>query len=117
MDILTGKIQISNKQLHDLATGTEEDIQELIRQLEEGTFVSRSPSNNQDLLNDDSDDLPEKDDLSDSSETQPWEKQFIKMTDDFRTMIKTQSKPDDTKSVKSALRQYIEMLEELYSNL
>ena len=102
LDILTGKLHISNKQLHELATGTKEDVAEVIKQIEEGTFVSRAPTANL---------------FSTSPDMQPWERQFTIMTNEFRSMVRTQSKPDDTTAAKSALRQYIDMLENLYKEM
>jgi len=118
MDILTGKLHISNKQLHELASGTKEDIKELIKQIEEGTFVSRAPVGTQDENDEPADHIdPETETQSDYSDMRPWEQSFTKMTDDFRQVLRSHSKTDDTKSVKSALRDYISMLEDLYKNL
>jgi len=120
MDILSGKLHISNKQLHELASGTKEDIQELVKQIENGTFVSRAPPGAQDT----DDDAKAHDETQtetgpslDTADMQPWERQFTKMTDEFRSMVRTQSKPDDKKAVKTALRQYISMLENLYKEI
>jgi len=57
------------------------------------------------------------DDATDNEKMQPWEKEFAKMTDDFRQVLRTHAKSDDTDSVRSALRQYITMLEDLYKNI
>jgi len=43
-----------------------------------------------------------------------WEKQFIKMTDDFRQELKSHAEINDITSVKSTIRKYINTLEELY---
>jgi len=118
LDILAGRLYISNKHLHELASGTEEDIKELIKQIEDGTYVSRPPANSQDPDNELGDEIISVPDLtSGNSAMQSWEKQFIKMTDDFRHIFRNQSKPDDTASVKNALRQYINMLENLYNDI
>jgi len=118
-DILTGKINISNKQLHELATGTKEDTQELINQIEAGTFVSRaSPAQDDDEDNEPHDDNNTETDIQpDYSNMRPWEQKFSQMTDDFRSVLRTHAKTDDTKSVKSALRDYINMLEDLYKDI
>ena len=113
LDILSGKVHISNVQLQELASGTKEDILTLIAKIEDGTFVSRrtGASQTSDL---DEDDSAHSDD---AHEMPAWEVKFTKMTDDFRQTLRTQSKPDDTSTVKSALRQYISMLEDLYMNI
>ena len=118
LDILTGRLHISNKQLHELASGTGEDIQILIEQVEAGTFVSRAPAGTQDE-NGEPVDYAEPDEQThhDYSDMRPWEQSFTKMTDDFRQVLRTHAKMDDTKSAKSALRDYINMLEDLYKNI
>jgi len=116
--ILSGKLHISNKQLHELATGTKDDIAEVIKQIEDGTFVSRAPAAAQELAEAAGDDtLNSTDPFPDHPDMQPWEKQFTVMTNEFRSMVRTQSKPNDTSAAKSALRQYIDMLENLYKEM
>jgi len=106
MDILSGKTHITNKQLEELSSAPAEEIKDVISQIEEGTFKSRkSPAKNTDFENNQTSEMP------------LWEIEFTKMTEEFRKMIKTQSTPNDTTAVKSALRQYIEMLEGLYQGI
>jgi len=106
-DILSGKARISNKQLQELSSASTDDIKAVISQIEDGTFESRKPAaaklNNEEIIT--------------TADMQPWEIEFSKMTEEFRQMIRTQSKPNDTTEVKSALRQYIKMLEKLYSGI
>jgi len=106
-DILSGKTRISRIQLQELASGTKEDVAAIIAQIEEGTFESRrlGASANSGV------------DATDPQTQQPWEKEFGKMTDEFRQILRTHAKTSDTKSVKTALRQYIKMLEDLYKNI
>jgi len=114
-DILLGKVHISNIQLLELAAGTEEDISALINQVEDGTFVNRKSGVSNSQVNDNDDNItgnPGK-----ISHMHLWENQFIKMTDEFRNIIKTQLKPDDIAVAKIALRKYIGMLEELYNEM
>jgi len=109
-DILSGKTRISNKQLQELSSASTEDVKSVISQIEDGTFESRKPS-----VPKSSNDNIHK--AEDSTDMEPWEIQFTKMTEEFRQMIRTRSNPNDTSEVKSALRQYIEMLVELYSGI
>jgi len=110
MDILTGKTRISKVQLKELAAGGEEDVSAVISQIEDGTFKSRRAksemTNGEDSTND-----------FDEIEMQPWEMQFIKMTDEFRRVLRGHAQIDDTAAVKSSLRQYIDMLEDLYRGI
>jgi len=75
MDILTGKTRISKAQLKELATGNEEDVSAVISQIEEGTFSNRRTRTA--AVNE-----GEGTDYAiDFADMQPWEMQFVKMTD------------------------------------
>jgi len=109
MDVLSGKTRISRVQLKELAAGSKDDVSAVIEQIEEGTFKSRRTKDV--MSRDDNNDSEERDDI------QPWEKQFVIMTDEFRKVLRGHAKTDDTAAVKSALRKYIGMLEELYRGI
>jgi hypothetical protein len=81
----------------------------VIDEINEGTFVSRRPGT---ALH-----VGTGHDSSDTGSMQPWESAFTKMTDEFRSILRGYADTEDAKAVKPALRQYIEMLEELYKNL
>ncbi|MDR2571970.1 MAG: hypothetical protein LBD23_16960, partial [Oscillospiraceae bacterium] len=118
-DILAGKTRISRKQLIELASGTEEDAADIVSQIENGTFksrITRSETTGNELPFD-SENNPWSDIPGDTHEMQPWEKAFGKMTDEFRLQMRTLAKNNDTKAVRSALRMYIGMLEDLYKNI
>jgi len=53
----------------------------------------------------------------DFNSLKPWEIQFSKMTNEFRHMLRDYVKADDTESVRSTLKQYIGMLEDLYESI
>ena len=101
IDILSGEVRISRKQLQELAGGTQEDVAEVITQITEGTHEHRRSSTAE----------------PDPANMQPWEKQFTKMTTEFRQTMRSFAKTDDKSAAKTALRQYITMLEDLYENL
>ena len=108
MDILSGRTRISNRQLQELSSASEKEIRFVITQIEDGTFESRrSVTSGGDKTTDE----------PDYADMQPWEKQFTKMTDEFRQTLRAKAKPDDTTEVKTALRQYISMLEDLYGSI
>jgi hypothetical protein len=52
----------------------------------------------------------------DLADMQPWEKQFTIMTTEFRQTMRSFAKTDDKSAAKTALRQYITMLEDLYES-
>jgi len=109
-NILSGETRISRKQLQELAAGKEDDVIRIVEQIQDGTFErgSRGTSTS--------------DDDADSGGTnpagmQPWEREFGKMTDDFRYKLRGLAKTEDTTAVRSALRLYIDMLEGLYRDI
>jgi len=100
IDILSGDIRISRKQLQELASGTPEDVDAVVTQITDGTHEHRRSNQAE----------------SDLADMQPWEKQFTKMTTEFRQTMRSFSKTNDKTSAKTALRQYISMLEDLYAS-
>jgi len=112
MDILTGKTRISKVQLKELAAGSEEDVSAVISQIEEGTHKSRRTGAGN------TDGEGAVSDVGDYfADMQPWEVQFAKMTDEFRQVMRSHAKTEDTVAVRASLRQYIDMLEELYRGI
>jgi len=112
MEVLSGKTRITRKQLKELATGTKKDVSAIVAQIEEGTFeggqaralsVAGREGDAESALNE--------------ADMKPWERQFISMTDEFRQLMRNHAKSDDTAAVRSALRQYIDMLEGLYGSI
>ena len=112
LDILSGKTQISRRQLQELSSGKNETASDVVRQIEEGTLERRRPSSSTSSTHGDS-----TSNTTDHSELRPWELQFSKMTDEFRQVLRNHAKADDTDSVRSALREYIVMLEDLYQSI
>ncbi|MCL2661916.1 MAG: hypothetical protein FWE83_01115 [Oscillospiraceae bacterium] len=81
----------------------------MIDEINEGTFVSRRPGTPSSSGADH--------DSTNSGNMQPWESAFNKMTEEFRSVLRGYADTEDAEAVKPALRQYIEMLEDLYKNL
>jgi len=102
-DILSGKTQISRKWLQELATGSNDDIVETVTKIEKGTFENRRTGKSQNP--------------SEQRDIQPWEEQFNMMTNEFRLLMRSHSTTDDKPAMKTALRQYIHMLEDLYEEM
>jgi len=111
-DILSGKAQISRRQLQELSSGKSETAADVIKQIEDGTLERRRSRASTGSSHGGS-----TNGNTDSSELHSWEMQFSKMTDEFRQLLRNYAKADDTESVRSALRQYIGMLEELYQSI
>jgi len=107
--ILSGTTHITKKQLKELSSGTQDDVSVVVNEINNGTFVSRRPG------------TPSTDhktyDPTDSAVMQPWEREFSKMTDEFRSIMRGYASTEDTTSVKIALKQYIGMLEDLYKSI
>ena len=100
-DILSGKTRINRKQLREMSADIEEDVAAVVTQIKDGTFESSSSGTSQ----------------QEATNMQPWEKQFAAMTNEFRQILRTHAKTDDTASAKTSLREYISMLEDLYKSL
>ena len=111
-DILSGRTHMTRKQLKELSSGTQEDVSAVLDEIKDGTFVSRRPPASSASPGSEGGEL-----AIDSGNMQPWEKEFSKMTDDFKTTLRGYANTEDATSVKTALRQYISMLEELYNNI
>lgn len=103
MDILSGKTRITRKQLKELTGGTDVDVTDVVAQIVDGSFKNEGSSKTSNA--------------GAAENMQPWEKEFAKMNDEFRKILRTHAKTDDTTSVRSALRQYITMLEDLYKQI
>jgi len=100
IDILSGETRISRKQLQELSNGTPEEVATVVTQITDGTHEHRRSNAAE----------------SDVADMQPWEKSFTKMTTEFHQTMRSFSKTDDKTSAKTALRQYITMLEDLYES-
>ncbi|MCL2427284.1 MAG: hypothetical protein FWD05_13225 [Oscillospiraceae bacterium] len=105
MDILSGETHITRKQLRKLAHGNDEDVSEVVDKIVNGTFESGKGGSGAGSGSTGTDNF------------KPWEIQFSKMTNEFRHILRNYAKDDDTESVRSTLKQYIGMLEELYQSI
>ena len=108
-NILSGTTHITRKQLQELSAGTQEDVSAVIEEINEGTFISRRPGTPLSSVT--------GQDSTDTDNMQPWEREFSNMTDEFRSVLRGYANTEDTTVIKTALRQYIETLEDLYKNL
>ena len=102
MDILYGKTYISRQKLQELSVGSPKNVAAVVEQINDGTFESRRRSAH---------------DSGDLAAMPLWEQEFVKMSDEFRKSLRSDSKPADKDTAKIALRQYINMLEGLYHNI
>ncbi|MCL2426956.1 MAG: hypothetical protein FWD05_11545 [Oscillospiraceae bacterium] len=105
MDILSGATHITRKQLHELSNGNDEDVSDIVDKIVNGTFESGKGGSGIGSGSTGTDSL------------KPWEIQFSKMTNEFRHVLRDYAKADDTESVRTALKQYIGMLEDLYKSI
>jgi len=113
-DILSEKTHISRRLLQELAAGTEEDIKKLVESIEDGSFKSRQPKTP--VSDDYLDDPPDTTDTIPTG-TNQWKATFTKITGDFHNKLDTITSNNDTVAARSALRLYINMLEDLYKNM
>jgi len=125
-DILSEKTHISRKLLQELAGGTEEDIKKLVESIEDGSFKSRQPKtpasdddldDSPDTSSDTSPDVSPDASVTTPTETNQWKTTFTKITGDFHSKLDTITSSNDTVAARSALRLYINLLEDLYKNM
>jgi len=109
--IITGKIRVGKNWLESLANASEQEIRAAVREIEEGTFVSRAPrgSANVNLTPDMNSDsiIPELRQLNDV---------ISGFANDFNSMFEKLNSGDSAE-LKPVLRNFINQLEDLYGSL
>ncbi|MDR2599593.1 MAG: hypothetical protein LBC73_04885 [Oscillospiraceae bacterium] len=109
MDILSGEISITRRQLKELETGTDEDIDVVVLEMLEGTFEkTKGDPKNATITK-----IPT---VSFSTDLQSFNS-INDITKTFYAKLKTLSSNEDKVGSKSALRLYIDTLEELYKQI
>jgi len=96
IEILSGKARISKRKLCELSTGPEEDVITTAEKIENGTFEKSRPE---------------------PVELQPLEKDFKMLTDGFYLELRNLVRNDDTPSLKSAFRSYMDLLQDMYDQI
>jgi hypothetical protein len=104
--ILSGEVKINKKELEAIASGSKEEIAEIALEIEEGRYEKKkaaSPAGSGvDLTH---------------PEAQPPQVVVSSITDDFSAELRKLVKSGDTAELKTALRSYIDMLEDLYRRM
>jgi hypothetical protein len=109
MDILSGKVSITRKQLKELESGTDDDVDNVVSQIIDGTF-----------------ERPKREPTSTTSAgvppvSFPEALQSLdainEITNAFYTELRKLSSNEDVVGSKSALRLYIDTLEKLYNQM
>ena len=108
--ILSGKPSISRKRLRAMSGEQENDIAEIAASIEDGTFVSRQVGETAPVMD-------SKFDENDFAEAQPLEVLVNRITDDIYTELRALARDGDEKALKTALRDSIVILEELYEKI
>ena len=92
MDILTGKTRISRKRLQELSAGPEEDVRQTAEKIKEGTFGKEKPA---------------------PAMAHPVEKEFKRSNDAFYPVLRSAAASGDTEALRTALRSYIGVIEDM----
>jgi len=95
--LLTGAVRIDNNVLESLSTASSEEIADVAARIEDGSYEKQKPDENT-VMN-------------------PFEEAILKISGELFTELKKQAKDGDSKELKTALRSYIIMLEDLYKKL
>jgi hypothetical protein len=109
MDILSGKISITRKQLKELESGTDDDVDNIVTQIIDGTF-EKPKSNSINTV---------KRDVSSISFPASLQSMnaINEITNSFYSELRKLSNNEDIAGSKTALRLYIDTLEKLYNRM
>jgi len=136
LKILSGRGNISRQRLQELASGTEDELKETAERIVDGTHERRQsrtvvqdedgsdqsesvlnqdePSQNKSLATPDEN---SDDDNSEQFEQLSFENFLNQVTDNFKIKLKNIPNSKDPIKSKTALREFIDMLEELYQKI
>jgi len=128
--ILSGEISIDKKVLEALSSAPKEDIHEFAARIEDGTYEKKRPvtgdSEGNTWVGTTADSgawittpigPPREDGNPGFDRMRPFETAIAKITDELLFEIRKTTSPNDTAELKTALRSYISMLEDLYRQL
>ena len=116
--ILSGEVSLSKKDLHKLSTGTQQDILEVAAKVEEGTFVRRQTEKV----------VPEVVVVDEVRDPEPWDPggldsvgsvnaNIISFTDGLYADLRWVASVTDAPGFKTAMRAYIDRLEDIYRRM
>jgi len=108
--ILSGEVSIDKKVLEGLASRPKEDVVDIAYKIEEGVYEKKKSEAPATAGISDSANL-------DSSGMRPFEAAIARITEELFSELRKQAKNGDTSELKSALRSYIDMLEDMYSQI
>ena len=95
--ILSGEVSINKNVLQDHASKSKEEVSKIAAQIEEGSYEKKMPEPNVMMT--------------------PFEEAITKITGELFSELKRKARAGDAKELKSTLRSYITLLEELYGVL
>jgi len=110
--ILSGEVSIDKKVLEGLSSSPQEEIAELAASIEDGTYEKRKPGS---LSQTEGGDTANPG--SGSGGMRPFEAAIAKITDELLRELRKNAGSDDKTELKTSLRSYIDMLEDLYRQL
>ena len=108
--ILSGEVKLDKKALAGLLSGPKEALEAVAGEIKEGTYTKKKPEAAAPAEEVDTDG-------SVSEGTSAPHATIVKMTDDFSSELRTISKNGDNAILKTALRSFIDMLEEQYRQM
>ena len=112
--ILSGEVRINKNMLERLASDQTGDIAEIAARVEDGSFVRKRADNSGADATDN--DANPQDSISTSS-MNPFEATIARISEELVSELRKQTTNGNTGELKSALRSYIAMLEDLYSQI
>jgi len=112
--ILSGEVKINKNMLERLASDKNGELTEVASQIEDGSFMKKSPKGSDVDVSDSNVNSPGS---SGATGMNPFESTIARISEELVTELRKHATSSNTGELKSALRSYITMLEELYSQI
>ncbi|MDR0491479.1 MAG: hypothetical protein LBH28_09590 [Oscillospiraceae bacterium] len=105
--ILSGEVKIDKRELEEISSRSKEEISEIAAEIEEGIYEKKKHATSEAMKRGDATDPGQ-------SGTRQLDAVISDMSDGFLSVLRKHTKDGNTAELRSALRAYINMLEDLY---
>jgi len=116
-NILSGQTGITRKHLRELMVGDEEQLVEMARKIEDGTFERPKPERSIPVNESDSESQTTYTPYTPNAKTHPLHAIIFKETEDFSVVLQKITNDSKALQLKTTLRSHIDILESLYLQL
>ena len=116
-NILSGMAGITRKHLRELMGGDEEQLVEMAKKIEDGTFERPKPVRTKPVTEGDSESQNTHNPNASDAVTHPMRAVIFKETEDFSVVLQKITNDSNALQLKTTLRSHIDILESLYMQL